>query len=140
LRAHFNAPSGNGYFDSPVYWFEFGEKNILTVPIGSIEIYPDFLELSTESNQQFDVIIKDLEGNILEVEPIWHILPDETFGTVDSTGLFESGKYPKMGAVEVRYGDYSTHCVVNLYFINRSLNLFDIIYKNPEETKTNPKN
>jgi hypothetical protein len=137
LRAHFNAPSGNGYFDSPVYWFEFGEKNILSIPIGSIEIFPNFLELDTESRRQFEVVIKDLQGNILEVEPTWRVLPDETFGAVDTTGFFVAGKNPRMGAVEVRFGDYSAHCIVNLEFAGFSFDILDIIFRNAQRTVIN---
>ena len=116
LRAYYNNPGGNAFFDSPLYWFIYGDTPIDLPPIGSIEIIPNYLTLQTENVFEFDFLIRDIEGNTLELTPQWSVLPDEQFGIIDSDGRFISGKNPRIGAVEVRYGPYSDHCVIELEY------------------------
>lgn len=130
LRAYFNNPGGNGYFDGPLYWFTYNASGGSTITIGSIEIMPNFVEMETKCKRQFMVTVKDIEGNTLEITPTWRVLPDERFGTIDANGLFVAGQYPQMGAVQVSYGSSSDHCVVDLKFRGFEFSLFKWLFEN----------
>jgi hypothetical protein len=132
LRAYFNNPGGNGFFDGPLYWFTYDANAGFTVPIGSIEIVPDYLDTETGAYHQFTAIVKDLQGNVMEVTPTWTVLPDPSFGTITETGKFNAGKNPRIGAVMASYGAYSTHCLVNLEFSGFGFNLLELLFKNAE--------
>jgi hypothetical protein len=130
LRAYFNNATGNGYFDSPLFWFTYNATQTGTLLIGSIEIIPEILDMETNAFYRFDVIVKDIEGNILDVKPSWTVLPDESFGTITADGAFKAGKNPRMGAVQATYGDHSTHCLINLEFDGFEFQILDLIFRN----------
>ena len=132
LRAYFNNPKGDAFFDSPLYWFKYDGGMDMDIVIGSIEIIPSYLELYTYANHQFDALIKDFQGNILNVKPTWKVLPDESFGKVDTNGVFTAGPNPRFGAVVATYGGYSMHSVVELKFSGFKFNVLNIMFQNTQ--------
>lgn len=138
IRAYFNNPTGNGYFDSPLYWFRYNPNVYDNLPIGSIEIVPNYLELETGQSYAFDVIIKDLEGNDINIDPVWNVFPDESFGTISKDGVFTAGINPRHGAVQVSFETHTAHCIVKLEFSGFSFDLLGIIFNNSTKEVVSP--
>lgn len=131
LRAYFNNPTGNTFFDGPLHWFTYDTRMATDLVVGSIEIIPDYLEIKTRESFQFDVIARNREGEIIDVKPNWLVYPDNQFGTIDSSGLFVAGDKMSFGAVEVHFGQQSTYCIIKLLYSGKEFNVFDMLFQNP---------
>ena len=133
LRSYFNNPNGDGYFDSPLWWFTYDPNGGFDVQIGSIEIVPEYKGVYAGSTYNFKVLVTDINGNLLSVTPSWTVLPDTSMGSVDSNGHFKAGLKPKVGAVRVDYRGYSTYSIVEIKYNGFEFNLLEKLFKNASE-------
>ena len=103
--------SGTQILYSTVYWFKIEpQANGSGTVVSRIEISPAEITMVYETTQQFTVLAYNQNNELIQINPAWKLVPSSE-GTVSSSGLFTSGKHPKMIAVSAEYQglrDYAT--------------------------------
>jgi hypothetical protein len=143
LRAYTNTASGNLIVESPLYWFSFGKSDIHTANIVSFRVIPESATINTGGTYQFRVEALDSKGNVIPVNPVWKIAPSSE-GSINSSGLYKAGIYPKSVAVIAEYGGLKDYALVTVNYampVNESgFNLLYELFGNPANLKTEGNN
>jgi hypothetical protein len=135
LRAYVNAPTGNLFVESPLYWFVFGLDDPYKQVVREIKVQPEAATLNTNGTLQLTCKAINEDFEELEVRPQWKVIPED-FGSVNALGQFKGGPRPGFGAVAVSYGDVQDHAVIELQYFEEQEFIFNLIDLLFEETST----